>query len=203
MQEPYHYIGLDIHKRAVAFCEKRPDGATVDAGTFTTRRDGVQQWVSERTTPWIAGMEATLFTGFLYDVLTPYAVEIRVGHPLQLKAISCAKHKSDRIDAETLANLLRADLFPECYMASPLVRELLRTTRNDSPISRRSRAIADFAAVHEQQVRTAMGEHCLETGGLAVEPCLNRLPETSYENVRMASGNKEGRPPALPVDFYL
>jgi transposase len=129
MQEPYHYIGLDIHKLTVAFCEKRPDGTTVDAGTFTTRRDCVQQWATERTTPWIAGMEATLFTGFLYDALTPYAVEIRVGHPLQLKAISCAKHKSDRIDAETLANLLRADLFPECYMASPLVRELRRVLR--------------------------------------------------------------------------
>jgi transposase len=129
MQEPYHYIGLDIHKLTVAFCEKRPDGTTVDAGTFTTRRDCVQQWAAERTTPWIAGMEATLFTGFLYDELTPYAVEIRVGHPLQLKAISCAKHKSDRIDAETLANLLRADLFPECYMASPLVRELRRVLR--------------------------------------------------------------------------
>ncbi len=129
MQEPYHYIGLDIHKLTVAYCEKRPDGTTVDAGAFTTRRDCIQQWTAERTTPWIAGMEATMFTGFLYDELTPHAVEIRVGHPLQLKAISSAKHKSDRIDAKTLANLLRADLFPECYMASPLVRELRRVLR--------------------------------------------------------------------------
>jgi transposase len=129
MQERYHYIGLDIHKRTVVFCEKRTDGTTVDSGTFTTRRECAQQWATERTAPWIAGMEATLFTGFLYDVLTPYAVGIQVGHPLQLKAISYAKHKSDRIDAETLANLLRADLFPECYMASPLVRELRRVLR--------------------------------------------------------------------------
>lgn len=74
-------------------------------------------------------MEATMFTGFIYDVLSPYAVEMQVGHPLRIKAISCAKHKSDRIDAETLANLLRADLFPVCHMASPLVRELRRVLR--------------------------------------------------------------------------
>ena len=129
MQEPYHYIGLDIHKRSVTFCEKRPDGRTMDAGTFGANRNCIQQWAAERETPWIAGMEATLFTGFVYDVLTPYAVEIQVGHPLQLKAISCAKHKSDKIDAQTLANLLRADLFPACYMASPLVRELRRVLR--------------------------------------------------------------------------
>ena len=129
MQQAYHYIGLDIHKRTIAFCEKGPDGRTMDEGTFRANRDCIQQWAAQRNTPWIGGMEATLFTGFIYDVLTPYAIAIQVGHPLQLKAISCAKHKSDDIDAETLANLLRADLFPACYMASPLVRELRRVLR--------------------------------------------------------------------------
>ena len=129
MQGPYHYIGLDIHKRTVAFCAKRPDGETVDAGTFGASRTCMTQWAAQRTTPWIGGMEATLFTGFVYDVLSPYAMQMRVGHPLQLKAISYAKHKSDKVDAQTLANLLRADLFPECYMASPVVRELRRVLR--------------------------------------------------------------------------
>ena len=129
MQEPYHYIGLDIHKRTVTFCEKRADGKTVDAGTFSARRDRIRHWAEARTRPWVGGMEATLFTGYVYDVLRPHAVDLRVGHPLQLKAISYAKHKSDAIDAETLANLLRADLFAASYMAPPLVRELRRVLR--------------------------------------------------------------------------
>ena len=129
MQVPYHYIGLDIHKRTIAFCEKRADGQTVGAGAFSATGESIQQWAEARSTPWVGGMEARLFTGFVYDVLTPYAVDLQVGHPLQLKAISSAKHKSDAIDAETLANLLRADLFPACYMASPLVRELRRVLR--------------------------------------------------------------------------
>jgi len=129
MQKPYHYIGLDIHKLSIAFCEKCSDGQTMASGSFKARRDYIREWAAERTTPWIGGMEATLFTGFVYDVLQPYAVDLQVGHPLQLKAISWAKHKSDRIDAEMLANLLRADLFPACYMASPLVRELRRILR--------------------------------------------------------------------------
>ncbi len=72
-------------------------------------------------------MEATLFSGWVYDVLSPYAVELQVGHPLRLKALS--KNKNDRIDAELLANLLRADLFPSCHMASAHVRELRRVLR--------------------------------------------------------------------------
>ena len=129
MHEPYHYIGLDIHKRTVAFCEKRADGHTVASGTFGASCSQIEQWAQERKKPWIGGMEATMFTGYVYDVLSAYAVDLQVGHPLQLKAISWAKHKSDTIDADTLANLLRADLFARCYMAPPLVRELRRVLR--------------------------------------------------------------------------
>jgi transposase len=129
MNQPYHYIGLDIHKRTVSFCEKRADGKTVDSGVFPARREGLINWAQSREHAWMGGMESTLFTGYVYDVLTPYSVELQVGHPLQLKAISSSKHKSDKLDAEMLANLLRADLFPKCYMASPLVRELKRVLR--------------------------------------------------------------------------
>jgi len=68
-----------------------------------------------------------MFSGWVYDTLLPYAVELHVGHPLRLKALS--KNKNDRIDAELIANLLRADLFPSCHMASPEVRELRRVLR--------------------------------------------------------------------------
>lgn len=129
MNTPYHYIGLDVHKKKVAFCTKRADGELIARGSFSANRSGISQWAEAQTAPWIGAMEATLFTGFVYDVLRPYAVELHVGHPLQLKAISSAKHKSDDIDAETLSNLIRTDLFPECYMAPPEVRELRRVLR--------------------------------------------------------------------------
>lgn len=129
MNTPYHYIGLDIHKKTVTFCEKRADGFKVDSGTFSARRQGLEDWARSRPSPWVGGMEATLFTGFTYDVLLPYAIDIQVGHPLQLKAISWAKHKSDHVDAKTLSDLLRADLFPSCHMPSPLVRELRQILR--------------------------------------------------------------------------
>jgi len=129
MNASYHYIGLDVHKRTVAYCEKRADGKTISTGSFGTRKAAIAEWAAQRTQPWIGAMEATLFSGHLYDALAPHAVEIQVGHPARIKAISTAKHKNDAADAETLANLLRADLFPACHMASPLVRELRRVLR--------------------------------------------------------------------------
>jgi len=129
MTQPYHYIGLDVHKRSVSFCEMRADGRVVASGSFGTGGGALAAWAAERERPWLGAMEATLFTGYLYDVLSPHAVEIQVGHPARIKAISAAKHKSDAADAQTLANLLRADLFPRCHMASARVRELRRVLR--------------------------------------------------------------------------
>jgi transposase len=74
-------------------------------------------------------MEATIFTGWIYDFLKPHAVELKVAHPEMLKAITAAKKKNDRADAEKLADLLRVNLLPECTMMSTELRELRRILR--------------------------------------------------------------------------
>src|SRR5438128_1971 len=52
-------------------------------------------------------MEATIFTGWIYDHLKPHAEAVKVAHPLMLRAIAAAKKKNDRIDAGKIADCLR------------------------------------------------------------------------------------------------
>lgn len=124
-----YYIGLDIHKRSIAYCMKRIDGSVVDQGSIAAERKALLRWLSDIPGPWVGAMEATMFTGWIYDFLKPYATELKVGNPQMLKAITAAKKKNDRIDAQTLADLLRVNLLPECYMASEELRELRRILR--------------------------------------------------------------------------
>jgi transposase len=51
------------------------------------------------------------------------------GTSVMLRAIAAAKEKNDRIDASKLADCLRCDFLPECYMASSEIRERRRTLR--------------------------------------------------------------------------
>jgi len=44
-------------------------------------------------------MEATIFTGWIYDHLLPYAERLKVAHPLMLRAIAASRKKNNRIDA--------------------------------------------------------------------------------------------------------
>lgn len=124
-----YYIGLDIHKKVIAYCIKRIDGELVRQGTVAAERKALLKWLNELPGPWYGAMEATLFTGWVYDFLKPHAVELKVAHPAMLKAITAAKKKNDRADAEKIADLLRVNLLPECHMMPEDLRELRRILR--------------------------------------------------------------------------
>jgi hypothetical protein len=74
-------------------------------------------------------MEATMFTGWIYDHFQPHAEALKVAHPLMLRAIAAAKKKTDRIDARKICDGLRCDFLLECYVASTAIRERRRTLR--------------------------------------------------------------------------
>ena len=124
-----YYIGLDIHKKTISYCIKAIDGRIVAHGTINADRKSLGEWAKGLKVPWIGAMEATLFTGWVYDFLKPYALELKVAHPEMLKAITAAKKKNDPFDAKRLADLLRVDLLPECHMLPSDIRELRRILR--------------------------------------------------------------------------
>ena len=83
----YYFVGLDLHKKTVAFCVKKADGEIVQEGVVPARRERLLAWQSALPGPWKGAMEATLFTGWIYDLLDPYADELKVGNPRMLEAI--------------------------------------------------------------------------------------------------------------------
>ncbi len=125
--ESMYYIGLDVHKRKVSYCVKDSGGKVYSEGSLSATRLDLDVWMKTLPQPWSAAMEATMFTGWIYDHLKPHAAALKVAHPLMLRAIAAAKKKNDRIDANKICDCLRCDFLPECYMASTAIRERRRT----------------------------------------------------------------------------
>jgi transposase len=94
----------------------------------STRRE-LDAWIKTLPQPRMMAMEATIFTGWIYDHLLPHAEKVKVAHPLMLRAIAAAKRKNDKIDASKIADCLRCDFLPECYMTSTEIRDRRRTLR--------------------------------------------------------------------------
>jgi transposase len=124
-----YYIGLDVHKRTISYCMKDGSGVIHAQGTIPATRLNLDLWMKTLPQPWSAAMEATVFTGWIYDHLQPHAAALKVAHPLMLRTIAAAKKKNDRIDAQKICDCLRRDFLPECYMASTAIRERRRTLR--------------------------------------------------------------------------
>jgi transposase len=124
-----NFIGLDIHKKTISYCVKDAAGEVLAEGTISSTRQSLDDWMRTLRGPWTVAMEATMFTGWIYDYLLPHAAAVKVAHPLMLRAIAAAKKKNDRIDASKIADCLRCNFLPECYMASTEIRERRRTLR--------------------------------------------------------------------------
>jgi hypothetical protein len=102
-------IRLDVHKKTISYCVKDGSGRIHAEGMIAARRLDLYRWRKTLPQPWTAAMEATIFTGWIYDHLLPHAAALKVAHPLMLRAIAAAKKKNDRIDAHKIADCLRCD----------------------------------------------------------------------------------------------
>ena len=117
--QPMYYIGLDVHKRKISYCVKDSSGKIHTEGSIAATRLDLDHWMKKLPQPWSAAMEATMFTGWIYDHLKPHAATLKVAHPLMLRAIAAAKKKNDRIDAARSATACAAIFFPKATWPRP------------------------------------------------------------------------------------
>jgi transposase len=135
-----YYAGLDVHRKSISFCVKRADGSMVREGRIAATREAIGEWARTLDGPWCCGLEATICSHWIHEVLKTFAAQVQMANPAKLKAISAAKRKSDTLDARTLADLLRCNLFPSCYVP-PIEYQSLRCYLRERALLVRARVM--------------------------------------------------------------
>ncbi len=110
-----YYSGIDQHKRDCMITTYDADGRRVKQQRVPNSRDRLRRYFAEFTGPHRAVVESTGFWYWLADLLDELGVELTLAHATRLKAIAAAKVKTDRLDSDLLAQLLRADLIPAAH----------------------------------------------------------------------------------------
>src|SRR5262249_21057631 len=101
------FIGLDLHKKTLVVCALDRRGNVVFRETVECRREALESFARTKLSKDDRlAVEATTSTWAVADILRPFVASVTVGNPLQIRAIAQAKVKTDKIDAEVLANLL-------------------------------------------------------------------------------------------------
>ena len=92
-QETMYYVGLDIHKKTISYCVKESSGHIHLEGAIGATRRELDCWMKTLPQPWTVAMEATIFTGWVYDHVLPHATAVNVAHPVMPRAIAAGEEE--------------------------------------------------------------------------------------------------------------
>ena len=113
------FYGLDVHKEFIQVCALAAKGTKRKEFRVGGSAEEVEAFAKKLRPDDQVVLEATFHTWILHDILSRHVDRVVVANPLQVKAIAQAKIKTDKVDAFTLAKLLRADFLPEVELPDP------------------------------------------------------------------------------------
>ncbi len=116
------YVGIDVHRRRSQIAVIDQGGKVQVNRNVTNGVDTVLSVIGALPVGTPVAFEAAYGWGWLVELLDDYGFQPHLVHPLRCKAIASARLKNDKVDAATLAQLLRADLLPEAWIAPHQIR---------------------------------------------------------------------------------
>lgn len=118
------WIGSDIHRPSVEAAELRDGEPTVRRFRFHNTPEAWQRFAASLDRNAAVCLEATGNAFWIDDLLAGRAREVVVAHPLKTRTIAEARIKTDKVDAEILAQLLKADSVARVWVPPKPAREL-------------------------------------------------------------------------------
>lgn len=153
-----NHVGIDLHKKTISLCVVGQDRAVQHRRRLYCRDvEGIVAFF-EGIRPFQAVVEATASYEWLVERVLPLADRVVLAHPKKLRVIAESTRKSDRLDAQVLAEFLALDMIPEAYRPTKrerahrvLVRQRCYLTRRLTSVRNKIRRILSNynADIHE------------------------------------------------------
>jgi transposase len=122
-------VGIDLHARNMVNVATNSNGEIIHRAKLATSEQELEDFFNSFDEPVQVVVECTSFWYWLADWREAHDIPLTLAHAKMVKAISYAKVKTDKVDAQTLAELLRADLIPEAHKVMGAQRDLRELTR--------------------------------------------------------------------------
>ena len=148
------YVGIDVHKKMCQVAVLDEDGSLLEEARFANTPEEIEEFAGKLSTFRDEVSAVVESTGNLWiqihDRLETRGFTVELSNPGKTRLIAEAKVKTDKVDARTLAQLLRADMIPTCYVPGEEIRsrrELLRhrvnLVKNRTMVKNRIHGILD------------------------------------------------------------
>jgi transposase len=127
-----NFVGIDIHKRYSLCVAQDEQGRKLGVARIEgNAASGFAQFFKGLGGPSKVVIEACWNWGKIHDLLEtlPGVAEVQLANPLKTRLIGCAQIKTDKIDANALASLLRGRLIARAHVPAKAVRQRKDTLR--------------------------------------------------------------------------
>src|ERR1700751_3215327 len=124
------YVGIDVHRKRSQVAVVTEDGQVQMNRKVVNGSEPMLRLIGDLPAGTPVAFEAAFGWGWLARLLEDYGFEPHLVYPLRCKAIASARLKNHKVDAAIRAQLLRADLLPEAWIAPAEVRQLRALLRH-------------------------------------------------------------------------
>lgn len=149
-------IGLDVHKRMIAYCILDRGGREIASGQIGGRPSAFERFLKERVgrRKTHLSFESSGHSLWVYDLLVArYGEErVHVAQAKKIRAIANTQEKNDANDAFWLAYLTHEGRLPEAYVPPGTYRELRIATRERIETVRRRTVLCQRLRAHLAQI---------------------------------------------------
>jgi transposase len=135
MNRDVKYVGMDVHKEAIAMAVMNGAGKLVMESIIETKAITILQFIQGLRGDLHVTFEEGTWAAWLYDLLKPQVTEVVVCDPRK-NALLKEGNKSDKIDARKLADLLRGGFLRPVYHGERGLRTLKELARSYLTISK-------------------------------------------------------------------
>lgn len=128
--ESVTYVGLDVHKSVVVATAVDPMGNRIDQRKLGPTDSELTEYLRGLPGEKRVALEATTVWEHYYDAAESAGASVVLSNPLKTRLIAETSLKSDKVDSEALATLLRLNALPTVYAPPPELRSLRRLVRD-------------------------------------------------------------------------
>lgn len=123
-------IGIDVHAKTCTWTAIDSAGKDIERKTFPTNRNALKRFAQSIAPSVRIGIEASTAGLAVFRFLREYKLNVHLGSPRKLKAITDSDIKTDKKDSADLAHLLQMNYFPECYVPPPDIERIRQLVRH-------------------------------------------------------------------------
>jgi transposase len=139
-----YYTGIDQHKRTSYLTTVDNKGIILKQANVKNTSHDILNYFHQFKGKHIATVETTGGWYWMSDLLESNNIDLLLAHAKFIKAIAYAKVKTDKVDSQILAQLLRMDFIPKAHKIPNDIRPLRDTLRARLRLSQKRTSALNF-----------------------------------------------------------